>query len=38
MLYLIHIVPSIGNPYYGYYTKSKANPKNPKNYQKVHFF
>ena len=38
MFYLMHIVPSIENPYYGYYTKSNVNPKNPKNYQKVHFF
>ena len=38
MLYLMHIVPSMGNLYYGYYTKLKVNPKIPKNYQKVHFF
>ena len=28
MLYLMHIVPSMGNLYYGYYSKSKVNPKN----------
>ena len=38
MLYLMHIVLSMANLYYGYYTKSKVNPKNPKNYQKMHFF
>ena len=34
----MHIVSSMGNLYYGYYTKSKVNPKIPKIYQKMHFF
>ena len=43
MFYLIHIVPSMGNLYYGYYTKSKVNPKIPKKttkkciFSKIHF-
>ena len=27
MLYLMHTVPSMGNLYYGYYTKSKSTQK-----------
>ena len=27
MLYLMYTVPSMGNLYYGYYTKSKSTPK-----------
>ena len=42
MLYLMHIVPSMENPYYGYYTKSKSTQKILKTakkciFSKIHF-
>ena len=37
MLYLMHIVPSMGNPYYGYYTKSKSTQKILKTAKKCIF-